>query len=388
MFLMRNLLIISFYNLFTYIKTTTIYQCAKYQGMYNQCLNQWVDVYGNIFNDLWKCPVNSYCYTYPKKYNEDKMIGVCAYNYKKLYDGDSCSMDSECSSLNCIDSKCIGFPLGEYCRPNYFQCSNNLVCKKDEELLPYGEIKEVYKCNNLSKVNETCQNDNECDIKLICGNSSIYNIIDLMNYTNVSNITELNNTINFEDYILAKENDTKICIERASLENGMPTSDSMICKSGDSIDFELFPNYKEKICVSKIEIIKDCDENSTCIIKANFGNSTDIEIEQDCILSSKGNKVCPLNQKEKAWNNYLAKYQQYYEEMNVEEKRNNEIHFPVYKDTFNNFEVSQFYWYYKGWKNNIEADSCTKEYFFLKNKATILDYSLIYLLNIYLFLLL
>ena len=153
------------------------------------------------------------------------------------------------------------------------------------------------------------------------------------------------------------------------------------------MNVEIFPNYNESICVSKKEIIKNCNENNICIIKANFGNKTEIEIAQDCMISVRGNEFCPLNQKEIAWKKYLNTYQNYYDEQKVELKRNTEMHFPVYKDIFNNYEISQLFWYYKEWQYIIEADICTKEFFFLNNKATILNYSLIYLLYIYIFLL-
>ena len=377
---MKIYIVIFLYYLLENIKTAKIYQCGRYRRMPNQCLNQWVDTYGNVKVDLWKCPMNFYCHVIPKKYDEENFNGVCAYNYKKLYDGDTCSMDSECSSLNCTNSKCVGFSIGEFCRPNFFQCANNLTCKIDKEILPYGEIKQVYKCNKLSQANETCDNSNECDIKLICGNYSIYNIINLINSNNISNISEISNKIDFENYISTKNNNTKICIERATLDNGLPTSDPMLCKSGDSIDIEIFPNYTESICASKKEVIKDCDDNNTCIIKANLGKFNETEYEQNCLYSTRGNLFCPLNQKEQAWNEYLENYQNFYETELIINQKIEEMHFPVYKDTFNNFLISQYFWKYKEWQYNIEADSCTKEFFFLINKGEIIKYY--YLFNL------
>lgn len=385
---MKHFYIILFYNLIIYIKTITVYQCARYGGMKNQCLNQWVDVYGNVKIDLWKCPENFYCHTYPKNNAPDNIIGVCAFIYKKLYDGDSCSSDSECSSLNCTNSKCVGLSLGQYCRPNYYQCANNLVCKSDKDILPYGGIEHVFKCNKLSQINETCENSNECDIQLICAYSYIYNIIDLINKKNINDINELKNRININDYNLIKNNKTKVCVKISSLPNGLPTSDPMICKSGDVINYELFPNYNESICASKKEIIKNCDINNTCIIKANIGNIADVEMKQECMFSVRGNPFCPLNQKEEAWYKYLELYETLYKEMDVEKNRDNDIHIPVYKNTFDTIELSELYWYYLGWEYNIEADSCTKAYFFLKNKATILNKSILYIYITYLILLL
>ena len=186
----------------------------------------------------------------------------------------------------------------------------------------------------------------------------------------------------------SEKNSTKICIERAILANGFPTSDPMICKSGDAIDIEIYPNYNESICASKKKIIKNCGENNTCIIKADLGYLNNTEILQDCIISVRGNPFCPLDQKELAWNNYLSKYNDFYIANDVENKRNEEYHFPVYKDTFDNLNVSQSYWYYKEWQYIFEADSCTKDYFFLINKSEILKYYFCYLIIIYFILLL
>ena len=378
---MKKFLFIVFIYLIEYVKVVKIYQCGKYSSMNNQCLNQWVDVFGNIKIDLWKCPTNKYCHILPKKYDEGNYIGFCNYNYKKLYDEYSCSMDSQCSSFNCTHSKCVGFSIGEFCRPNYFQCQNNLVCKRNNQILPYGQINNIYKCEVLSKINETCENNNECDMELICGNKGIYDLISLINMTNINNLKDLKEKIDYEKYKSAKNNMKKICFQRASLENGFPTSEAMLCKSGDSMDIEIFPNYKETICISKKEIIKDCDNNNICMIRINLGKLGDIEVSQNCLVSMKGNLYCPLDQKELAWINYLKNYENFYK---LNDK--NKYHFPVYKDTLNILEVSQSFWSYMDWKNTIEADSCTKEFFFLINKAIKLKYSYYYLFVFYLIL--
>ena len=373
---MKILLYIFLYYLLEEINTATIYQCARYISMPNQCLNQWVDTFGNVKVDLWKCPTNMYCHLLPKNYDEDNYIGVCAYNYKKLYDGDICSMDSQCSSFNCTNSKCSGFGIGEYCQPDSFQCANNLTCRSTKEILPYGETKQVFKCDKLSGINETCEKNSDCDVNLVCGNYYIYNMINMIKSFGISNIREINNTISLDNYIIAKYNNTKVCFERAFLDNGFPSSNSMICKSGDSINAEIFPNFTESICISKKEIIRDCNENNTCVIKANIGNS-DVEIEQDCIISVRGNSICPLNQKELAWRDYLKTFTNYYDSIEMRMKKDEEKHFPVHKDTLNNYFVSLSFWLYKDWQYNIEADSCTKDYFFLINKEYIVNPSYI-----------
>ena len=292
---------------------------------------------------------------------------------KKKYDQDTCSYHSECSSLECSEGKCAGLSQDALCRPGVFQCKNNLVCRKSIEILPYKELKEVYKCGQISKKNEQCENDNECDMRLVCLNNNITNLI---NNTEANNITELKNNINFDEYISLKNESNKICIDRASLENGLPTNDPMACKSGDSINVELFSNYTETFCASKKQIIKDCNEDNICIIKANLGKFGDIEIEQQCYFDVRGNPLCPLDQKEVAWKNYLSVFEDYISRTNS----GSNYHIPAHKYTLNILEISQTYWHYSEWIYFIEADSCTQEYFFLKNSDKNLHFSILYIL--------
>ena len=43
-----------------------------------------------------------------------------------------------------------------------------------------------------------------------------------------------------------------------------------------------------------------------------FRFKKNIEIEQDCIFSNIGNLICPLDEKGKAWKNYLNAFNKYY----------------------------------------------------------------------------
>ena len=374
-----------FFLLLSYLlqfsKDREIYQCSRNNARNSQCLNKWVDAYGNTRIDLWKCSSNKFCQILSRK-DENNSIGVCTLNYKKLYDQDYCSYNSECSSLYCSEKKCQGIGENELCHPGSFQCKNNLVCKKKSEFYPYKEVKDIYRCHNLSQLNQTCENDNECDIKLVCANRYIINII---NNSNANNLSELNEKVLFEEYISLKKRNKSICINRASIENGLPATDPMICKSGDTINFEIFPNYTENLCASKKEIIQDCNDDFFCIIKVNLGKFGDVEIKQNCIYTVRGNAFCPLNQKEEAWKNYLNKYDEYYSIAKVNKKRNTSIHIPVHKNTFNILEVSQAYWYYSEWIYSIDADSCTKEFFFLRNNGTFLNFSVLFILILLLF---
>ena len=386
---MKNffVLIIS-YILLTKIKSKIIYQCARYGSMPDQCLNKWVDLYNNIYIDLWTCPLNKYCHVLEKNVDRENTIGVCLYNYKKLYDNDECTKDSECASLNCENNICVGFDEGDFCSPNLFQCKDNLACKRSKEIQPYGEEKDIFTCQKVSQINETCENNNECDVKLVCVEAKIYDIINLMHRYNIDDITKLNQNISFDEYLSFKNNTQKICINRASLENGLPSSEPMACISGDTIDIELFPNYNESICVSRTEITKECDITNTCMININLGKYNKTNITQECMLSSMGNPFCPFDQRETAWKNYLEIFEKY-ARLNGTSKIFNKIifHFPVYKDTLNIFEISEAFWSYKLWNQYIEADYCAKQYFFLKNSHYKIKYNYKYLIYIILYLL-
>ena len=358
-------LFLTLFLIFPLTYQVTIYQCARYDLNSNQCLHEWIDSYGNTRIDLANCDTNQYCQTLTRKYDEIS-IGLCTYNFKRLYHNDKCSHNSECSSMSCSKSKCEGIELNNFCSPGRFQCENKLVCKKFKERYIYDEIREVYRCSELSKIGENCVSNYECDEKLVCDSNYLIddiNKFDINSYKNV--ISQI-------------FNETK-CVKRASLENGAITREPMACKSGVVINYELFEGTKEILCVSKNKVIKDCDKNNKCIIEVNLGNIGIKQIEQDCVFTTKGNPLCPLNEKEIAWNEYLEKYDKYYESGDANKLRKDNIyHIPVYKDNFNNLDVAKYFWKYKDWEHTLEADECTEAYFFLNNNGKYLFLSVIF----------
>lgn len=343
----------------------TIYQCSRYSLNLNQCLNEWIDSYGNTRIDLRTCGTNQYCQTLSRKYDEAS-IGVCSYNFKRLFHGDKCSHSSECASMNCKKSKCIGVEYNKYCSPGRFQCENNLVCKKHTEKYAYENIRDVYRCSNLSQIGEICESNYECDEKLVC--DSNFKIDNINNY-------DLNS---FKNNISTFLNESK-CVRRASLENGVVTREPMACKSGDVINYELFEGYKEILCVSKTKVIKQCDSNNKCVVEVDLGNIGTKQVEQDCIYTTKGNPFCPLNEKEMVWKEYLEKYNSFYDSADAKKMRKDEIyHIPVYKDNFNNLDVAKYFWRYQDWEHTLEADVCTESYFFLNNNGEYLFFPIIF----------
>ena len=67
-----------------------------------------------------------------------------------------------------------------------------MACKRSKEIQPYGGEKDSFSCQKVSQINETCENNNECDVKLVCIEAKIYDIINLMNRYNIDDITKLN----------------------------------------------------------------------------------------------------------------------------------------------------------------------------------------------------
>lgn len=343
--------------LFNLVGNRIIYQCSALSGLNEHCLNRWVDSYGNIRYDLHKCDINQYCQVLTRKY-DDNSIGVCLNNFKWLYHGDKCTNNLECITLSCSNKKCSGFKLGSLCMPNKGQCENNLVCKRKIEPSSYDNHKTVYRCSNLSKIYEECETNLECDIRLVCTFA-----------LNINNITKEN--INTKKY----------CIERASLENGIITDEPMACKSGDLVYTEIFPGYNESLCVSKKKIIQDCNYNNKCIIEVDLGIFGKRNIEQNCLFTVKGNPLCPLYQKENAWNNYLEIFEKYYISLNIEKSiKENKTHIPIHKNTFNILYISKAFWLYNEWYYSLESDECINDFFFLNSYSTKLNVSFIFMI--------
>lgn len=371
---MKLKILISFFLFIQHINTVTIYQCSKYLLTTNQCLNKWVDEFGIIHADLSDCGVNQYCQELTEKeVIEGNSIGVCIKNYKYLYSGDKCNKHFDCASHRCENNICFGFKYGALCEPKKYQCDNNLVCKKSIEKSAFDNNKTVYRCSNLSKINETCENDDECDVNLICGKK--------LNLNGLRNICSLSNC-SHENYLNLRNQYYKnnICIERNSLENGVISSNEMACKSGILGKYEISSGEYETFCVSKLQIIENC-VNLKCKIKANFGIFGDRTIEENCIFTTKGNLLCPLNEKEKAWQNYINEYKKTFVKENNNIK-NSRTHIPKYKSTFDIFGLAELYFKYKEWENLLEADECTYNYFFGNNNSKTVHFNILMIIYI------
>ena len=372
---------------FLKINSITIYECSNLDLLSGQCMLNWTDRNGNTHISLKTCPSNKIC-----KPNKDSSMGFCITNLKTVLPGERCSDLSQCVNNLCFET-CQGFAENYYCDPKMKSCNQNLTCRikyKEEE----NEI--AYRCANLSNLNEECEKNEDCELNLVCAyNINISEIIQLnstINETNIKfnnsniNISDIQNYLPFEDYLNITKN--KTCIDRASLINGEITNEAMACQSGELIKVEIYPGEEGFICGSNINITQDCDINANCSIEVDFGIFGIIQIDQKCVYSNLGNLICPLNEKEKAWKDYLDKYEKVLIKDEIELKRaNKEIHIPYEKDTLQNSELSEYFWKYNDWIHTLEADDCVKQYFFVNNKSNLINLTMYLLLILILFLL-
>ena len=355
-------------HLFKYILSITVYQCSNMDFLQDQCMLKYTDKNGDTHILLKKCPENSICQP-----NRDYTMGFCIFNAKELPPMNKCYYSSQCSTRTCSEV-CQGYLENKYCNPSKMECNSGLNCRKIFE-----EYRYVYKCLNISQKNEQCENNNDCGFNLVCAyNQRINEIINSNPDINSNNISynDIYNLMNSTFYLNMTQN--KTCIDRASLNNGVITNEQMACKSGDLIPIEQGQEIIGYICGSKKRIKKNCDKNNKCVIEVDFGLSNTVEVEQDCLFSNIGNLICPLNQKENAWNNYLNTFKKIYDEEELE----GEIHIPYDKYTLQNIDVMWSYWEYFDWIHNIEGDECSKEYFFMNNNANMILYNIYYIIDI------
>ena len=367
----KKLIIFIFFLFFLKTISITVYHCSNMDLQNDQCMLNYTDKNGDTHILLKICPDNKICQ--PSK---DYSMGFCVFNVRQLTPRSKCFYTAQCSTRIC-DEVCLGYGEDKYCNPEKMECDNNMTCRKTFEDNRY-----VYKCLNISGEGEKCDNSNECGLNLVCGYNK--NIISIIPYLDIKkiNLKDIKNYFNSSEYLNLTQN--KFCIKRASLKNGTITNEEMACKSGQLIPIELYNGEIGYICGSKNKIIKDCDKNYKCTIEVDIGLSEKIELEQDCLFSNIGNLICPLNQKENAWKNYLNVYNNIYSK-EIEKK----IHIPYDKYTLQDGKVVEAYWEYFDWIHSIEGDECSKNYFFIKNKSQMFSYNLYYLLGIiFLFILL
>ena len=346
---------------FKSIISITVYQCSNMQFLSEQCMLNYTDKNGDTHILLKMCQENKICQP-----SRDYSMGFCILNVKELSTMNKCYYSAQCSTRVCSEV-CAGYIENKYCNPEKMECGNNMTCRKTFEDKRY-----VYKCLNVSEIYEECDNNNDCGFNLVCGyNKSLNEIVNSASNVNDINLTEIINYMNSTDYLNLTEN--KYCINRASLGIGNITNEEMACESGQLIPIISDKEIKGYICGTKKRIIKDCDKDYKCLIEVDIGLKQNIELEQDCLFSNIGNLICPLDQKEKAWKNYLDVHNKKYTEEKLEKK----IHVPYDKYSLQSGEVLRAYWEYFDWIHSIEGDECSKQYFFINNKSNMILYNII-----------
>jgi len=346
--------------LFKSVISITVYQCSNMQFLSEQCMLNYTDKNGDTHILLKMCQENKICQP-----SRDYSMGFCIFNVKELSPMNKCYYPAQCSTRICGEV-CHGYVENKYCNPEKMECANNMNCRKTLE----DNKRYVYKCLNVSEIYEECDNNNDCGFNLVCGyNKSLNEIISSESNANNINLTDIINYMNSTDYLNLTEN--KYCINRASLENGIITNEEMACESGQLIPIMSEQEIKGYICGTKKRIIKNCDKDYKCLIEVDIGLEQNIELEQECLFSNVGNLICPLDQKEKAWKNYLDVHNKKYEKENLEKK----IHVPYDKYSLQSGDVLRAYWEYFDWIHSIEGDECSKQYFFINNKSNMIVYN-------------
>ena len=343
-----------------YLKTNsiTIYQCANFDLLPQQCMLNWTDKNGNTHISLKTCSNTQIC-----KSNKDYSMGFCMDNLKNVLPGESCNFKPECITNLCYESVCLGYVEHDYCNPKKKDCNPNLSCR-----LNYENRELAYRCANLSDIEEPCENNDHCELGLVCSLNKNLSELNLTSNSKNVFINEIKNYTSIIEYLNITNN--KTCIRRASLKNGEISDEAMACKSGELIKVEIFPGVEELICGSKTKIIRDCDLTYKCMVEVDLGNFGKLKIEEECITSALGHLVCPLKEKEKAWKEYLDIYDKYIRKEDIFQKRkSHKIHIPYDKNTLKSTEISEYFWKYNEWFNNIEADECVKQYFFVNSKS-------------------
>ena len=169
---MRKELILFIFILYLFESISiTVYQCSNMQFSSEQCMLNYTDKNGDTHILLKICPENKICQP-----SRDYSMGFCIFNVKELPPMSKCYYHSQCSTRSCSDI-CSGYYENQYCNPQKMECNNGLSCRKIFE-----RNKFVYKCLNVSELNEECNNNDDCGFNLVCG----YNININEKYTNYS----------------------------------------------------------------------------------------------------------------------------------------------------------------------------------------------------------
>ena len=327
---MYDLKLLFFYLFIIFeIYAKVIYHCVEESLSNSICLIIKVDLFGNIVYNLKQCSVNEHCQIIGNG-TDINTIGLCVSNIKKLKDKEICSRSSQCSSGFCSNHRCIGQDHKFYCVQGDYSCRGSLTCQQNYELTYFNEY-QIFTCDIPLQPGEQCFSSSECDINLVCG------------------------------YFKGKT--FKTCIERASLKNGEFSDEKMACESGTIEEVE-----GKYICASREYIINNCNNGNYCNISVNVGNNAMI-LTKKCEPSSLGEMLCPGDQQEKYWKDYLKEWNKFYIDNDIKTAlKEQNFNIEAYKNTLNNRDISLLFWKYNQWYYALDADDCARDFFFLNSK--------------------
>ena len=267
---------------------------------------------------------------------DDRTINKCMKDNELREEGDSCLVDEECQSDNCVNKTCTHVKDGDDCLGSK-SCNKNSRCKWTNEEEEKGDI-----CVALVGQGSNCKNDDDCKFGLLCNRIS----------------------------------DSGICTELFSLADGKESSEDFLCASGR--------RYKGKCATTKVF-------NSTCT--QNQGEELKCQISLEGSTESEyiscQNEVCPLQSDSEQLKEYIKVYSKEREKMKKEDI--DKIHVALMGDkgrfTLNgNKNVVKAYvnlMYYK----EIEDNDCVKDYFITILESKKLEFSKIISSLLFLFML-
>ena len=218
------------------------------------------------------CSKNKKCQAIETSNGED--LNQCVKVKEFREDGDSCEVNEECQSGNCLSGKCAYIADGQKCE-NSYSCQRNYRCNDNERV----EAESV--CVTLKASGAECENNYQCGFGLLCNTA----------------VTP------------------HMCTEMFSVENGKESDKDFLCKSGRQ--------YHWKCATTKTENSTCSESTNSCKITYSNGESEQT-VEQSCEKSSENSDInsqyfCPLPSDSKEMKDYIEVYKKEREKLNKDD---------------------------------------------------------------------
>lgn len=251
-------------------------------------------------------------------------IGICVKPKELRNEDEKCTSPLECRSGICTDNKCAIKKENDSCDEYKDECGKSAICRN---------VGGSNVCKPLSGKDGECDDDDHCQIGLIC----------------------LNNK----------------CIERFSLDVGSEANRYYACKTGYS---------KGGKCVNYIAVDKTCtkatngSEGMYCKTKTNDETSDSETIEDECDTNWNDEYICPTEAYSK-WDKYVEEFKKRYDKLSDDDKKDKYIN----RDTLNKNKVRNAYAEFEHYSEINFDDDCIKEYYQQLSSSHYLSLSLFFI---------